>query len=243
MSHKLKELKEGALIVSDAHYSSWRPQFAQLITAIEKQQILTSQLILMGDIFDLLVSALTRSVTEHHTLISQLNALSKKIEIIYLEGNHDFLLQPLFPSIEVVPLQKQPLEMFYQSKKVLLLHGDKYVNWHYGLYAFIIRKHFLIASLQRLDRLFHGAILKKLERYLQKKNDCNTMTNFEAYIENRLKAQPLNTDYLIEGHYHQGKAFRVGDFEYINLHAFACKQRFFIVQSMKDALVLQHKSL
>jgi len=77
------------------------------------------------------------------------------------------------------------LEMLYQSKKVLLLHGDKYVNWHYSLYAFIIRKRFLIAALQRLDRLFHGKILKKLERYLQKKNDCNTMTNFEVYIEKR----------------------------------------------------------
>lgn len=52
-----------------------------------------------------------------------------------------------------------------------------------------------------------------------------------------LKTEDL--DIVIEGHFHQDKSFKIYGFDYINLASFACKQKYFIVQSSNEQLVLQ----
>ena len=54
MSHKSFILKEGALLISDAHYDKSRPGLLKLLRAIQLGTVKATQLILMGDIFDLL---------------------------------------------------------------------------------------------------------------------------------------------------------------------------------------------
>jgi len=52
MSHST--LKEGAFIVSDAHYSHLRPELLPFLQDIQNKILKPTQLILMGDIFDAL---------------------------------------------------------------------------------------------------------------------------------------------------------------------------------------------
>ncbi|MDX1295192.1 MAG: UDP-2,3-diacylglucosamine hydrolase, partial [Sulfurimonadaceae bacterium] len=79
------------------------------------------------------------------------------------------------------------------------------------------------------------AIIKWLDRYLDRKEDCNEFTGFEGYITKRLEGVDLSgIDYFIEGHYHQNRGFSTGSCRYFNLGAFACNQRYYEVKSSKD---------
>ncbi|MBU1927948.1 UDP-2,3-diacylglucosamine hydrolase, partial [bacterium] len=82
------------------------------------------------------------------------------------------------------------------------------------------------------------SILKKLDAYLGKKDDCKEFTGFQAFIERRL-LDKFMCDYFIEGHFHQNKSLELKGFTYINLGAFACNQRYFVVESLQNKALLE----
>ncbi|MBL0708451.1 MAG: metallophosphoesterase, partial [Sulfurimonas sp.] len=123
MSHNL-ELKEGAFVISDAHYSHTRPQLLDLILDIKQDRLCPTQLILMGDIFDSLFGNVPYTYKINSQIIDAINNISKKIEVIYIEGNHDFNLKKIFPNTDVYSIDAQPVTLFYNDKKTLHSHGD-----------------------------------------------------------------------------------------------------------------------
>ncbi len=232
MSHNI-ELKEGALIISDAHYSSSRPELLALIKDIHSKKILTSQLILMGDIFDALFKQVPKTQENNKEIIKLLNEISESIELIYLEGNHDFNLQGIFLNAKVIRLKEQPLICSYQDKRVALAHGDFDIGLTYKIYTAFIRNSLVLFLLNFIDTLIKNLILNKLDTHLDKKDDCKEFIGFESYVKNR-QLDTFKCEYFIEGHYHQNKHFFFDEFNYINLAAFACNQRYFTVKSDRD---------
>ena len=238
MSHSF-ELREGAFIISDAHYSAHhRPELKTFLQDILSGKFQPTQLILMGDIFDILFSPISHSLHVNKDMIELLDEIASKMEVIYLEGNHDFCLEGIFKNIKTVPLQQQPLTCKYKNKRVLLAHGDFSEGFTYKVYTALIRSRFLLTLLGFIDSVGNHFILQKLDRYLEKKEDCNGFRGFETYVKNRL-SQRFNDrcDYFFEGHFHQNKSFQIENFTYINLPAFACNQRYFIVQSSAEELL------
>ncbi|EQB39910.1 hypothetical protein M947_04835 [Sulfurimonas hongkongensis] len=232
-------LKEGAFVVSDAHYSHIRKDFLDFLKAIKEKQLLPTQLILLGDIFDTLFGQVSFTLEINREAIDILNEISKEIEVIYLEGNHDFNLKKIFPYIKVFNIKSQPVEMSFNKQKILLSHGDIESPLGYNIYTAIIRNRFVLSILNLFNNLFNHIIVKKLDEYLSKKDDCIELVGFEEYIKRRL-LDKYSCDFFIEGHFHQNKSFKLKDFRYINLAAFACNQRYFIVKSSKDVgLLLQ----
>jgi len=241
MSHSF-EIKEGAFVISDAHYSSYRPELKSLFEEIDSGVLKPSQLILMGDIFDTLFGPITYTLHVNQLMIDLVNSIAQKIEVIYLEGNHDFCLDNVFLNVKIYPLASQPLSCQYNDKKILLAHGDFSEDLGYKIYTSLIRNRFILTCLKYIDLLGNHIILRKLDTYLQKKEDCNYFEGFKKYITTRLAKRFSNScDYFIEGHFHQNRSFKVGNFTYINLAAFACNQRYFIVQSSQEELVLEAK--
>ncbi|MDQ7042433.1 MAG: metallophosphoesterase [Sulfurimonas sp.] len=232
MSHNI-ELQEGALLISDAHYSSSRPELLSLIKDIHSKKIPTTQLILMGDIFDALFGEVPTTQEKNREMITLLNEISQNIELIYLEGNHDFNLENIFVNAQIIPLQNQPLICHCRDKTVALAHGDFDIGVAYKVYTGFIRNSVVLYILNFIDRLTDNAILKKLDKFLDKKDDCREFIGFESYIKNR-NLEKFKCEYFIEGHYHQNKSFFFKQFSYINLAAFACNQRYFIVKLTKD---------
>ena len=240
MSHKI-DLKEGAIIISDAHYSHLRPELYNLIEAIASHKIQTPQLILMGDIFDMLFGGIARTYKANQTLINLLNTLSQKIEIVYLEGNHDFQLKKIFPDIKIIPIQEQPIACSYEGKKVWLAHGDFDGDINYKRYTTFIRNRGVLFTLNIINALFGNFILNKLDSYLAKKDDCKEIEGFENLIKKRMDGK-FDGSYFIEGHFHQNKSYTLRGLQYINLAAFACNQRYFVVKSTQDKELLVEQS-
>ena len=241
MSHnKFFELKPGALFISDAHYSAQRPKLLELLKKILSDEISATQLILMGDIFDLLFGGITLSYKRNQDVIKIINAISSKMQVLYLEGNHDFILKRYFPNIQVVPLQAQPLHVRYKNSDILLAHGDFGSELKYRIYTAIVRSRLLLSFLGLIDLLSFHSIIHWLDAYLAKKDDCREILDFKSLVKRRLDENRfLKYDALIEGHFHQNRSFNFEDFHYINLGAFACNERYFVVKSEHEVLVLE----
>jgi UDP-2,3-diacylglucosamine hydrolase len=234
------EIKEGAFVIADAHYSPHRPELKTFFEQIDSGLLKPSQLILMGDIFDTLFGPIPYTLHVNKIMIDLLNSIAQKIEVIYLEGNHDFCLDGVFQNIKIYSLALQPLTCKYKDKTILLAHGDLGEDLGYKIYTSLIRNRFILTFLKYLDLIGNHFILNRLDNYLQKKEDCNHFETFKEYISARLKKRFSNScDYFIEGHFHQNRSFAVDDFIYINLAAFACNQRYFIVQSSQEELLLE----
>lgn len=242
MFHNI-EIKEGAFVISDAHYSHIRPQFLDFLKDIHSKKLQPTQLIFLGDIFDALFGGVKYTQKTNQEAIKLLNEISKEIELIYLEGNHDFNLQEIFPDAKVFSISSQPLKCKYQDKVVYLAHGDFFTkdsDLGYKIYTKIIRNPFTLFVLSTLDLVFNHFILNKLDKYLAKKDDCKEFVGFKEYISKRLDGK-YSCDYFIEGHYHQNKSIKFDNFTYINLGVFACNQRFFTVKSSKELELLEEK--
>ncbi|BCD60627.1 MULTISPECIES: UDP-2,3-diacylglucosamine diphosphatase [unclassified Nitratiruptor] len=211
-------LKEGAVFIADAHYHRGiREEFIQFV-----QQIDTPQLFLMGDIFDLLVGGIKATLEENRDVIALLNAVSKKIECIYLEGNHDFHLNEVFPFMKVIPLSLQPL--YLQSPKgcIALSHGDTFIAGTYAYYAKIIRNPIVITILNAIN--VGNWLSNKIQTYNRAKKLCKKIEDFETIACKRVLLYQCDT--VIEGHYHQNLDIECDKKRYINLPSFACSKEF-----------------
>ncbi len=225
-------LQEGAILIADAHYSEQHPHFFSFLKALDEGRIKTTQLVLMGDMFELLFGKIKQTQMDNEKVISLLNGLSEKIQVVYFEGNHDFALKSVFPGMVIYPIEEQPQETNFNKQKLMLSHGDTRLPLSYRLYTKIIRNFWSIFILNIINSLCTNCIMKWLKNRGEHKDQCYKISFFKEMISRRLehlKDKPL--DIVIEGHFHQNISFELYKFEYINLASFACNQKYFIVQS------------
>ena len=237
MSPKKIILQEGAILISDAHYSFKHPGLLDLLRAIAEKKIFTSQLLLMGDMFDLLFSNVPFTLERNKDVIDLINLLSKQMEIIYLEGNHDFNLASLFPNLDVYPLSAQPVEAIFHDRRVGLAHGDFGGEIGYRIYTAVIRNSRVLKLLDMVDQIGNNFIMNALDNKLTNKDDCRKIDHFEQKIREHLKSIDLSRyDYFIEGHFHQDRQFDIAGCHYINPAAFACNETYYVVKSDQSGM-------
>lgn len=215
-------LHDNAIFVADSHYNSKNKDFLVFLEQLDSKKIECTQLILMGDNFDFLSGESKYFIKQNKILIDYLNKLSLTIEIVYLEGNHDYNLQVLFPMIKVLKREEQPLFGKYKDKTIALSHGDNFINWQYDLYCAIIRNTILLKFLNMID--FGNFISKKIDSSLLEKNICHEMKDFETLVKKRINN--YKTDIIIEGHYHQGSTFEFKNKKYVNIPSLCCDKKY-----------------
>ncbi|RUM68289.1 MAG: UDP-2,3-diacylglucosamine diphosphatase [Sulfurovum sp.] len=216
------QIKENALFIADSHYPHHGDAFLVLLQKLEKKEIHTSQLFLLGDNFDLLFGYNDYIQTFSHEAITLLQTLSEKMEIHYFEGNHDFCLKPLFPKIHVYAREDQPKLFGLENKTVAISHGDKYVTgFGYDLYCKILRNKLTLTLLKPFQKIIIDDRMKKLSH----KHICHTFEGFEKRVQ-KILAHYQSADMVIEGHFHQSKI--IG--KYISLPSQACQNMIAVAQ-------------
>ena len=224
------EIKENALFIADSHYPHHGDSFLKLLQKLESEKVKTPQLFLMGDNFDLLFGYNDYIKTFSNEAIELLQKLSKKLEIHYFEGNHDFCLQELFPDVNVYSREEQPLMLTLGSENVAISHGDKYVTgFGYDLYCSILRNKTTLTLLKPFEKMIIDHRMKKLS----KKDICHAFQGFEKRVEEILEYY-RDADIVIEGHFHQAKVFG----KYISLPSLACQGQVAMVKDGKVVLTL-----
>lgn len=220
-------IQESAIFVADSHFNQQRDAFYLFLEQLNNNTITTTQLFLMGDMFEFITQESHYFVEQNRKVITLLNELSLRIEIIYLEGNHDYNLEKLFPKIAVITRKNQPLMAQYQQQTVALSHGDNFTPFFYNLYCAIIRNKPLLLFLNAID--FNHWLSKRIDKALSAKNICHTFTHFEKWVEKRL--EHYDADVIIEGHFHQGKEFVFTDKRYINVPSLFCSKEYVVLHN------------
>lgn len=226
-------IKENAIFVADAHFNAKRNEFGLFLNLLEEKRITPSQLFLMGDMFDFLTQESFYFIQQNDAIIQKLNALSLNIEMIYLEGNHDYNLEKLFPNITIIPREKQPFLVHYNNQEIALSHGDNFTDTFYNFYCQIIRNKPLLKFLNAID--FNHWLSKKIDAGLSGKNICHSFSGFEALVEKRLKN--YSSKIVVEGHFHQGKEFTIQGTRYINIPSLFCSKTYMVLQ--EGAFIIQ----
>lgn len=223
-------IQNEAIFVADSHYNEKNKEFLLFLKKIESKEILCSQLFLMGDMIDFISGESRYFIKQNYQVIELLNKLSKDIQIVYLEGNHDYNLKSIFPNINVIKRENQPLLAKLENNQTISLsHGDNFINWKYDLYCKIIRNTFFLQFMNLIDINFF--ISKKIENTLVNKNICHKMNNFKQIVEKRIKN--YNTDIVIEGHYHQGDIYNINNKKYINIPSLCCQKEYVKIKDLE----------
>jgi UDP-2,3-diacylglucosamine hydrolase len=234
MPHKI-DISDNAIFISDAHYNKHRRDFYYFLKDIDKDKILCSQLIICGDMFDLLIGNIRYTISYNLDVLMLLNKISEKLEIIYLEGNHDFVLSNIMPKIKVFPISKQPIIANYKNSKILISHGDKFTNDIFYRYIYVVlsRNYFILKILNFFDNIFNNIISKSIISNQIIKNKCYKIENFNNRVQQRENLfNSYKADIVIEGHHHQDKIIKRRDFVYINLPAFACTKKYVTIKEL-----------
>ncbi len=210
------QIEQGAIFIADAHHPNHGDTLFKLLKKIDKGEIKTTQLFLVGDIFDLLFGYNDYILKFSKDAIELLNILSLKIDIFYIEGNHDFCLDKIFPNIKVYSRDIQPVKFSLNGRDVYISHGDKYcVGTFYNFYSLILRSKIFLKFFRFIDRL----IIDYQMNRLKKKSICFEFENFYKRLDRVLKNYPEDA-LIIEGHYHQKMIYK----NYIALPSLACSK-------------------
>ena len=217
------KIKEQALFIADAHYPNHGNHFLTLLKSIENKQTNTSQLFLMGDIFDLLFGHNNYIKTFSKEAIELLNQLSHSIEIIYLEGNHDFCLKEIFPNIKIYSRKEQPLHAKLNNQEVYLSHGDKYqTGFGYNFYSKLLRNKITLTLLKPFQKKIINHRIEKLKQ----KKICGEFKGYQKRFDAIIKHYPKNS-LIIEGHFHQSLIYK----NYLSLPSLACQKKIAVVKN------------
>jgi UDP-2,3-diacylglucosamine hydrolase len=221
----ISKIEDGAIFVADAHYPNHGDEFLRLLEMIEREEILTKQLFLVGDIFDLLFGYNSYIQTFSKDAIELIKKLSKRIEIYYIEGNHDFSLKDIFKNIKVYNYKMQPIKFCLNDKIVYISHGDfSNSKFSYRLYSRVIRSRAILTMLKPFQKYIIDYQINRLKR----KKVCFKFKLFKEKVKNIIQEYPENS-LIIEGHFHQGKVFE----NYISLPSLACQKQIGIVYNDK----------
>ncbi|EAL5740631.1 UDP-2,3-diacylglucosamine diphosphatase [Campylobacter lari] len=222
-------IKENAIFIADAHENENRRGFWDFLQALKDKKIQTPQLFLMGDIFDLLIYEVKATHGFAKAYIDLLEELADEIEIIYLEGNHDFNLAKFFKKVKVFSIKQQPLLCEFQDKTLVkLAHGDIFLKPFLQFCLKSLRNRYLLFFLNFLNVISKEKITQKILKNQNKKQLIRKIPYFSALVKERLKH--YNIGFIIEGHYHQDVFLEYENIKYLNLATFAYKESFFVVK-------------
>jgi UDP-2,3-diacylglucosamine pyrophosphatase LpxH len=113
------------LIISDVHLGSEVSRAKEALALLKRTKF--KRLILLGDIFDdLNFGSLTK---DHWNLLAYIRELSEqkgKIEVVWVYGNHDFLLKKVMKHLLGVDQVREVYEWEREGVKYLAIHGHQF---------------------------------------------------------------------------------------------------------------------
>jgi UDP-2,3-diacylglucosamine pyrophosphatase LpxH len=187
-------MKQDAIIVSDVHLGSNNCQvklFDKFIDSIN-----TNNLILNGDIFDSLDLRMLRR--QHLNVISKIKELSKKINVVWINGNHEISSCKLSHVIGTKAVEQY--SFISGNKKILVIHGHQFdsVIANHPFLAFLGDK--IYKLLQMLDGSHEIAKFVKHSSKIYLRCRDNVKNGSLEYC------RKLEHDIVCAGHTHNGVA-------------------------------------
>jgi UDP-2,3-diacylglucosamine hydrolase len=232
-----------ALFLADAHLRRpIDPNYQALLAFLDEQSGRTDLLILLGDIFEFWIGK--PSVTEDHApFIDALERLQRHgTRLIYVEGNHDFHLGPVFTERLNCLVLPDGGSVDLDGKKIYLAHGDLADPWdaaYLRMRKFFRSKlvHSLICILPRSLLEVIGKLTSKISRKLvaNRKSKGPDREILRAYASAILAS---GHQVVVTGHYHRPFHEKSGDGEHIALGDWITQYSYAVYED--QAFTLRH---
>ena len=226
-------VKNGAIFIADSHENENRENFWRFLCALKCGEIKTSQLFLMGDMFDFLAGECEFFVKFYERYVRAIDELGEEMEIYYFEGNHDFNLAGLFKNVKAYPIGAQPVKFASEcGESVLIAHGDIFLPFVAKYALRFLRVKIFLKTMNFFDKFLNFRLSKRILNKLKRKILDYKIQNFKNLADAKMHRYNAfyEADVIIEGHYHQGEQYTIGKQKYINVPSFACEQSYFVVE-------------
>lgn len=215
----------GAIFLGDSHANFGRENFSKFLQDLAKSEKLPPQIFFLGDMFDFLANT-HFSQKFYAREISLINEISKRSEIFYFEGNHDFNLAKIFKNVKVFENSVQPVKFISENgEKIEISHGDIFLPPFTQKSLLFLRNKIFLFFMNCLDFLLFFKISKAILKSQTKKILYKKAENFRNFIEPKI--HNYTAEIIIEGHYHQDEILNFKDKIYINLNSFAVEPKFY----------------
>ncbi len=121
------------IFLSDAHIKGTSSQQRVVCDFLDSIRDGTSRLFILGDFFDFWFGFKGVVPYGYIPVLSRLMDLREKgVELIYLEGNHDFFMGPFFSKVLSARVYANEASLEVGGRKALIAHGDMVDTGDYG---------------------------------------------------------------------------------------------------------------
>ncbi len=222
------------VILSDLHLGS---ETSKAREALEALQAMTfRRLILLGDIFcDLNFRRLKK---EHWAFLSFIRKLSnpkRDVEVVWVEGNHDFGLVDVMSHLVGVHAYKEYLWEF-DGEKHLAIHGHQFDS-------FVLKDRFMLSSFGGLVFLLIQKLDSKKKRFARFLDRLNTRwLRLEAKVADGALAHAaaLGVQRVFCGHTHEPASAERRDVHYYNTGCWTTERPAYITISEREITIHEY---
>ena len=232
----MRSIGSSTLIISDLHLGADISRAKEALAFLEGRRF--KRLILLGDIFhDLNFRRLTK---EHWKFLSHIRKLSnprRKIEVVWVEGNHDHGLAEVMSHLVGVPVYQQYV-WEEDGKRNLAIHGHQFDRFVINNYLFSRIGEFLYLHIQRLD-----SKEKRFARYLDRLNTKWLRLTNKVASGALAYAKQVNADRIFCGHTHVAECVTQDRIEYYNSGSWIDERCTFIGVSAEGVKIDEYTSV
>lgn len=240
--------------ISDVHIKSVDDERAELLSKFLSTQdaIEADEIILLGDIFDLMVGNKPQYIDKYYDVFNKLEVLLKNGKVIhYFEGNHDFHVKNLFQDwaskigfSKEMNFHKTILIKEIGRRKVLFTHGDdiEIDNPSYKLYKKLINNKFLeflgdyIVPHSAIEWIGHRASQKSRARNTKKYERSDELSEMirDKFRESARRASAAyDVSVVICGHSHALDHHQEDGLEYLNSGYAPIEKSYIVIEDEK----------
>jgi len=193
------------LTLSDAHLLSADEPRARAMTALWAGPALSADLVVLGgDIFDFLVGRQREALRRYAPVLDALAALAATVDVVYVEGNHDFHLDGVLPGrVRVV----QRFELSVGATRTVWQHGDLLLpDRRYRMLKRVLASHAVRLATESLPPRLVWGLATGWSHTSRRLHDAPTSAQLAAHAvwaDQALNGAPGR---LITGHFHTAAA-------------------------------------
>lgn len=196
------------VFIADAHLTCETDEnYRLLLNFLAELPGNTDTLFILGDLFEFWIGYPEVRFTHYLPVLEQLRRLhEKKVEIVYLEGNHDFHMGPFFQETLKARVFSGPAIFDLDGKKVYLCHGDQVNKADYGyrLLRFLLHNQAIGAVIPLVPPAVASFIAKWMGRASKENHHVRRIKwDYNAILREFAAARfKEGYDVVIIGHFH-----------------------------------------
>jgi len=194
------------MIVSDIHLGSRVSRTSELLKLLKSYSF--KKLILLGDIFEHL--NFNNLTNEHWELLSYFKKISKDVEIIWIEGNHDVGLSKVMSNLVGLEVFKT-YTWRYKGKKCLAIHGHQFDRFLSNNIILSYLATIFYAFIQKID-----TDNQRMARFVKRKSKGWLRLSRKVANSAVLYGKLRGAKYVFCGHTHQSAHLKKRKVEYYN---------------------------